>query len=244
MNFFDLVNISEKEMKILNPMFKEKFEQLGNNMGLNEQKAVLDLACGFGEILAIWGTKFGVTGTGVEIREYACEKARKRLEELNLNNLAIECQNASNYTTKSKYDIVSVIGASFIYNGFQNSIKNMKAMMKEDGKLVIGEPYLIKEPMNQDVKQFIEDEGVLNEFELLEIIRNEGFELEYMVRSSQDEWDYYESQNWIGLNKWLVENPCHPDWDTVKNHLRESQDNYFKYGREYIGWAVYVLREQ
>ena len=72
-------------------------------------------------------------------------------------------------------------------------------------------------------------------------MRKEGFELEYLVRASINDWYRYEAGNWHGLVRWIEENPHHPDREVVVEHLRQSQDEYLRYGRQYLGWAVYVL---
>ena len=63
-----------------------------------------------------------------------------------------------------------------------------------------------------------------------------------IVRSSPEDWDRYESDNWRGLLAWLAENPTHPERDEVQAHLQRSQDEYLKFGRQYLGWAMYALQ--
>lgn len=48
----------------------------------------------------------------------------------------------------------------------------------------------------------------------------------------------YEADNWYGLIRWLEENPEHQE---VIDHLHKTQDEYLRYIREYMGWAIYVL---
>ena len=79
------------------------------------------------------------------------------------------------------------------------------------------------------------------EKELLEIAHEEGFDIEYVVRSNHDDWDRYEAGNWYALVRWIEENPDHPERQEVIDHLHSSQELYFKYNREYLGWAMYVL---
>ena len=58
---------------------------------------------------------------------------------------------------------------------------------------------------------------------------------------SRDDWDRYESGNWVGLLRWIEENRNHPERQAVIDRLHNSQDEYFRYGRQYFGWAIYVL---
>jgi len=40
---------------------------------------------------------------------------------------------------------------------------------------------------------------------------------------------------------WLEENPNHPDKQAVIDWYHRTQDEYLQYGRQYLGWAMYIL---
>ena len=59
------------------------------------------------------------------------------------------------------------------------------------------------------------------EVQILDSIREEGFELIYMVHSDRADWDRYISSNQYHSSRWLKENRDHPDWaDKLKGHRR------------------------
>lgn len=84
MNFFDIENISERNMELISPISREKIILIGEVLKLKAESRVIDFGCGFGEMLALWGEKFGISGVGIEIREYACDQARKKMTERGL----------------------------------------------------------------------------------------------------------------------------------------------------------------
>jgi hypothetical protein len=43
------------------------------------------------------------------------------------------------------------------------------------------------------------------------------------------------------LNWWIEGNPDHPEREEVVRHLHKSQEEYLSYGRQYLGWAMFVL---
>ena len=53
MEFFDLVNISERYMELVNPSTTEKVAKVGQVLGLKEGSSVIEFGSGYGEILAI-----------------------------------------------------------------------------------------------------------------------------------------------------------------------------------------------
>jgi SAM-dependent methyltransferase len=242
MDFFDLKNISERYMEILNPSTSEKILKVGEISGLKEGSRVIEFGCGFGEILALWGGAFGISGVGIDIRQYACDRARKKMRDRELaDRIEIVWGKGAEYDfEKGSYDVAACIGASFVFGGYRETIRGMKIATGSRGKLVIGEPYWRTE-LIPPVYARAEVQGVHTESELWHITREEGFDIGYVVRASHDDWDRYQSDNWYGLIRWIEENPDHPERQQVIDHLHQDQEEYFRYGREYLDWAMYVL---
>jgi len=115
----------------------------------------------------------------------------------------------------------------------------MRRAIGAEGRLGIGEPHWLRDSI--PARYAAQETSVHSEHELLQIAREEGFNFEYVVRASHDDWDRYEADNWYGLIRWIEENPNHPEREDVIRHLRKIQDEYLKYGREYLGWAMYAL---
>lgn len=240
MEFFDLVNISERYMELINPSTPEKLLRIGRAAGLNNKSRVLDMGCGFGEALALYGQEFGVSGLGVDIREYACQRATQKLNERRLGGrMQIFCANGAEYAfEKGAFDAAMCIGATFIWGGYAQTIRALREAVRPDGKLIIGEGYWNSD---QVPPGFAHEQSFPTEAAILRLTQQEGFEIEAVARASHDDWDRYESDNWIGLLRWIEENPAHPERAQVIDHLRASQDEYFTVGRKYLGWAIFLL---
>lgn len=240
MKFFDLVDISERGMELVNPTSAQKVVDVGRAAGMNAGARVIDFGSGFAEPLALWAAEFGVHGVGIEIRPKACERARTKLQQRGLDKqIEIVCMAGADYRFESQgYDVATCIGASFIWGGFQPALQQLRKAIRPAGAVIIGEPYWLS---SATPAEFARREGFFTEWELLEMARTEGFDMTYVARASHDEWDRYERENWQGLIAWLRENSSHPEREDVLRHLRRSQDDYFRYGRECTGWAMYVL---
>ena len=240
MKFFDLVNISERYMEIINPSTPEKILTIGKILGVGQDSRIIDFGCGYGEVLALWAERFGISGIGIDIREHVCNRAQNKMHKRRMaERIEIVCANAAEYPfEKHGFDVALCIGASFIWGGYRPTIRAMKKAIRTGGKLVIGEPYWLKGDVPSE---YSEQQAVHTEYELLQITREEGVDLEYVMRASHDDWDRYEAGNWYGLIRWIEENPDHPERQDVINHLHNAQDEYLRYEREYLGWAMYIL---
>ncbi len=241
MDFFDLVNISEAYMELVNPTSLEKVLALGRFLRLKEGSRVIDYGCGFGTALVLWAKEFGVTGVGIDIRPYACERAKEKVSAAGLTHrIQIVCGAGAEYPLgETRFDAATCIGASFVWGGYRPALQALRQAVHLQGRVGIGEPYWIRSDAPPEIRQ--KEPSFHLESELLSIARAEGFDMEYVVRASRDDWDRYEADNWHGLVRWLEANPHHPERNEVTTHLHKVQDDYFSFGREHFGWAMYAL---
>ena len=241
MKFLELKDISERYMELINPTSPQKVLTIGQMANLKPGNRVIDFGCGFGEALSLWARQFGISGIGIDIRDNACARARQKMVEQGLaDRIEIMCGDAAKYPFEQHaFDVAACIGATFIWGGFQPTIHQMKEAIGPAGKLVVGEAYWLTGTVPPELAQ--QETSVHTEYQLLRMMRDEGFDVEYVVRASHDDWDWYESNNWRGLIRWIEENPSHPERQEVIDHLHASQDEYLRYSREYFGWALYVL---
>ena len=190
MEFLNLKNISERYMELVNPTSPQKVLTIGQMAGLKEGSRVIDFGCGYGQVLALWAQQFGISGIGIDIREHACARARQKMAERGLaDRIEIVCGNAAEYRfEKHAFDVAACIGATFIWDGYRLTIRKMKEAIRPDGKLVIGEAYWLKGTVPPEFAQ--QEQSVHTEYQLLHMAREEGFDFEYVVRASHDDWEW------------------------------------------------------
>ena len=241
MKFLDLKNIAEQFMELANPTSPEKLIKAGLIAGLKPGDRVIDFGCGFAEPLVLWAERFGISGVGIDIRPYACERAEKKIADRGLaDRLKIVCGDAAGYKYPDySFDLAACIGATFIWSNFGEAVRVMRQATKPGGKLVIGEAHWLVDNVPEDFRSAQTE--ITTEVELLRMAHQEGYEFEYVLHSNHDEWDCYEADNWVGLISWIKANPNHPELQEVIDHLHETQEEYVRHGRMYFGWALYVL---
>lgn len=241
MDFFDIMSISHRFMELLDPTTPEKIIKLGKMLQLKAGKRIIDFGCGCGEPLALWAGEFGITGIGIDISEDFCDRARKKLDARGFGDkIEIVCSSGSDYQfEEGAFDAATCIGATFVFGGYQQTIQALKRAIHQNGRIGIGETHWLSNQVNAEYAQ--KQTFTHTEAELVRYTREEGFELEYIIRSSHDDWDRYYSDNWYGLIRWLAENPNHPDHEQVFQHFRNDQDDYVQFQHLNMGWAMYCL---
>ncbi len=241
MDFFDFFNIAEREIEILDPTSSEKIITVGKFLRLRPGSRLVDFGCGYAEPLVLWAEKYGISGIGIDVRPHACDRARRKIEDKGLaGRIEIVCAPGADYAFEpGAFDAATCIGATFVFGGYRQTIQAMRRAVRPNGRLAIGEIYWQTDSLPAEVLKQYPD--CTAEKDLFAITREEGFDVEYVVRASHDDWDTYSAGNWHGLVRWLEENPNHPERVQVVQHLRETQDEYVRFERPYLGWAMYVL---
>jgi ubiquinone/menaquinone biosynthesis C-methylase UbiE len=241
MEFFDLMSISHRYMETLDPTTPEKIIKLGKLLKLKKGSRVIDFGCGCAEPLTIWAEEFGITGVGIDISKDFCDRARDKLAKKGLSDqIKIVCSPAGDYVfEEGAFDAATCIGATFAFGGFQQTIQTLKRAINPQGRLGIGETFWLSNHVPPQYAQ--KQTTTYTEPELAQFARNEGFELEYLIRSSRDDFDRYVSDSWYGLIRWLEENPNHSDYEQVFKFYRCDQDDYLRFQSQCMGWAMYCL---
>lgn len=140
--------IAESGHRILNPFTAEKLTLLGEVARLAPGMRQLDLACGKAEMLCQWSLRHGIEGVGVDISEVFLHAAGERARELGVEDrVRFERGDAGAHRADpGAFDVVSCIGATWIGGGLEGTVKLMLPALKEDGVLLVGEPYWLSEP--------------------------------------------------------------------------------------------------
>ena len=241
MEFLELKDISESYLDILNPTSAEKILAIGRMAGMAPGKTVIDFGCGFAGPLVLWAEQFGISGIGIELRPKAVQRARDRIAERGLSERlqVIESRGDQYHFEPHSFDFATCIGATFIWDGYRQALQALKKAIRPDGRLVVGEAYWLKDNVPPELAQ--KETSIRAEYALLQMTRQEGLDLEYALRASHDDWDRYEASNWYSLLRWIEANPEHPSRQEVIDYLHECQEEYTRFGREYFGWALYLL---
>ncbi len=237
--------IAESSHRILNPFTDEKVHLLGEVCRLRPGQRMLDLACGKGEMLCQWAARHGVSGIGVDISEVFLAAAQSRAQELHVADRVSFVQgDAGAYVAEpAGFDVVSCIGASWIGEGLAGTLELMRPAVREDGLLMLGEPYWIGDPppeayeaLGMGREDYTSLVGTLDRFTAA------GVELVEMVLADGDSWDRYVAAQWWTISHWLDDNPEDPDHAAMREFLDKARRSHLEYQRDYLGWGVFVLR--
>jgi len=155
MDIWKYYDITHKKHVVCNPMSINKLDGLFSLLNLKPYSKVLDLGCGKGEFLIKLAELFNISGIGVDISPYFLKDCKdKKNERVPSSDIKFLEMDGAKYSpeTNKLFDLTMCIGASFIYDGFIETINALKKMTKQNGMIIIGEPYWLKEPDEEFLK--------------------------------------------------------------------------------------------
>ena len=247
MDIWKFFDITHREHVFCNPMSVEKFEELISLLRLEPGAKVLEIATGKGEFILRLAERYKIEGTGLDISQYhiadAQKKCKERLPDARLTFLVMDGADYKPDKPES-FDLVACIGASWIYGGHKETLKALNEMAAPGSWVVVGEPYWRHEPAAEYLKATGDERDSFGlHYENAQAGQDLGLELVYTIVSSPDDWDRYEGLQWYAANQWAAENPDDPDAGEVLKRVRENRANYLRWGRETVGWSVYVFKK-
>jgi SAM-dependent methyltransferase len=237
--------IAEGDHPILNPFSPEKLDLLGALLNLNSTVRVLDLACGKGEMLVRWANDYEIRGVGVDISDVFLSAAHQRAYMMNVGDKVhfVHADAGTYPEPHHQFDLIACLGASWIGGGLAGTLTLMRqALNPAGGVLLVGEPFWMTPPpdevlsaLGMEADLFTSLGGTLKRFE------DAGVELVDMILADQQDFDRYESRQWLNVHQFLTENESYKDADALKTWMNQRRFNYLNYQRDYLGWGVFVL---
>ncbi|GLH96728.1 hypothetical protein Pa4123_20020 [Phytohabitans aurantiacus] len=243
-----IFTIRESTHRVLNPFTPEKLATLGAAIGLRPGAALLDLACGKGELLCTWARDHGTTGTGVDISTVFLAAARDRAAELGVaDRVTFVHGDAGSYVSEQPVDVAACIGATWIGGGVAGTVALLERSVRPGGTILIGEPYWRAEPPSQEAVEACHATS-RDDFSslagLVEQVHGMGYHLVEMVLADEDSWDRYAAAQWFNMRTWLDANPDDELAGEVRAELVADPLRHVRYRRSLLGWGVFALRKR
>jgi len=190
---------------------------------------------------------YGVAGVGVDVSSGALERARAvQQETLPDARLEFVEMDGKDYRPPegSTLDVVALVGASWIWQGYEGTLAALHDLVRPGGLVLFGEPYWRVE---NPPAAYLEAEDLtpktFTDLAGLHAAANEaGFRVLYQVASSGQDWDRYEMLQALSVDRWAEANPEHPDRAEVLEIQDRATRTYLTWGRDTLGFSQMILR--
>jgi SAM-dependent methyltransferase len=229
-----------------NPISEEGVRDLERVLELRPGVRVLDIACGHAEMLIGFAERHGTIGVGVDASPYALARGRRHAQaRVPDADLTLIEGRGEEYAPAAgtAFDVAMCVGASWIWDGFEGTLRALAGFVRPGGLLVSGEPYWKCRPTPEycagcEVRE--EDFGDLHG--CYELATRLGLTCVWARRSTDGEWDRYELDQMAAVDRFAREQPDHPDLEAIRRRHERDRSLYLRYGHRELGFALWVFR--
>jgi SAM-dependent methyltransferase len=239
-----------RDLTFLSPLSAARADRLVSFLTEDEPSTVLDVGCGWGELLLrVLEASTGTRGLGVDLDEEAVAAAHRRAVDRGLADRAtFEAADAREVT--GSFGAITCVGSSQIWGpdvaeaqplDYAAALTALRALLPRGGRLVYGEGTWSAPPTAAATAPLAgRDDEYVTLGELVALAKSQGFAVMAAHEAGLDEWDEFESGFSAGYARWLAE---HAEDDPESAEVRElaarQHASYFEGYRGILG-LVYL----
>jgi cyclopropane fatty-acyl-phospholipid synthase-like methyltransferase len=241
-----------RDLTFLAPLSEARAARLVAFLAEDEPSTVLDLGCGWGELLLrVLEAAPGARGQGVDLDEATLATAYRRAVDRGLADRAsFEARDARGVS--GTYGAVSCIGASQIWGpdvdeaqplDYASALTALRALLPRGGRLVYGEGVWTSPPTPAATAPLAgRDDEYVSLGELVTLAKDHGFAVLAAHEAGLDEWDAFESGFAAGYARWLADHDADdPEAAEVRELAERQHSAYFGGYRGVLGLAYLHL---
>jgi len=244
MDFWKYFSIGHVDHHFMNPMSEAKFDEIIEMLRLPAGARVLDVGCGKAPLLLRIAERWDCTGVGVELSPSFFADAKQNVEAAGLSDRIelIHSGGAQYEAPLEFYDLACCIGASWIWQGHAGTLEALSRCVRPGGLVLVGEPYWRREPSEEYLASSeFERDSIGTHAANADAGAAAGLVHLHSIVSSEDDWDRYEGYQWNDGERYAYEHPDDPDNDELLTRMRAYRDSYLRWGRDELGWALYLF---
>jgi SAM-dependent methyltransferase len=236
--------IAHRDHDYCNPISVPKIERLLDLLPLDETSRVLDLGCGRAELSLRIIERFGSTVIAVDNSSLMLDAARERAEWTGaLNKLHLDDVDIREFRADPETFHLSVmLGAGGIEGGMSGMCRKLKQWTASGGYILVGQGYWLQRPHPDYLVLLQGSEGEFTDHAgNVKAGVDAGLIPMHAATASLDEWDEYEWKYCRSIERYAREQPDDPDVPAMLERVRKWRDGYLRWGRQTLGFAVYLF---
>ena len=242
--------IAHRDHAFANPLSENKLWRMVEMLQLQPEQTVLDVGAGQGELLIRMAEQHGIRATAIELYEGAVAAGKRRAEGRVPADRVVWMQGDAGAEIErladGSFDAGVCIGSTHALGGLVPTLQAMSRKVKKGGYLLIGEGYWKQRPS----RDYLEALGGAEESELQSHAANVrtaeelGLVPLWSSVTNDDEWDEYEWLYSKSVEDYCHEHPEDPDREAMLDKIRAWRRTYLTWGRDTLGFGLYLLRNE
>ncbi len=229
------------------PLSAARAAQLIRSLGALDGQHVVDLGCGWAELLLrTLAAEPTATGHGVDLDAAAIEHGRANARARDLaDRVVLDIGDAAAWSGTA--DVLIVNGASHVWGGEPaahtvNALAAGRKALRPGGRLLLGEGFWQREPTQARLAAMpIAPDECRTLPDLVDLAMAHGYRLSWLSQAGLDEWDEFESGHALGWERWLRANPGSPEYGEILAKADAHRTTWLRGWRDVLGFAYLTL---
>ncbi len=237
--------ITHQDHVVCNPTSVERLDEVIAWLDLPPGAAVWEAASGKGELLVRLAARAGIRGVGVDRSPFEVAAARERAASraAGADLRFVEGDAGAHEPPGESVDLGVCLGASWIWGGLDGTLQALARVVRPGGQILVGEPYWKGQPelayleaagFGADLCSDLHGNVAIGE--------RLGLQVLAVLPSRDEDWDRYESLQIRAAERYAATHPDDPDVPEVLAEQRRAFAAYLRWGRDTLGWAMYLFR--
>jgi cyclopropane fatty-acyl-phospholipid synthase-like methyltransferase len=205
---------------------------------------LLDLGCGSGTcLMRAHAARPGLRADGVDSDSDAIAAAERAADEAGFGDrIAFHAQDAAEFGSPHRYDLVLSIGAAHAFGGLLPTLTAAGSHLAPGGTVLLGDCFWERAPGPETLDAGFAVDDYDDLATTVDRVVAAGRVPLHGHVSTLQEWDDYE-WSWTGsLSRWALDNPDHPDHGEALDAASGHRDAWLHGYRGTLGFVTLLLR--
>jgi SAM-dependent methyltransferase len=219
------------------PLAEDHADLLLERLALTADTSLVDLGCGWGEMMLRAVARTYNRAIGVDSDPLALDRGRRAARERGLDD-RVEFVEEKAESWQGTADRAICIGSSHALGGTRAMLSAL-ATVVPSGRVLIGDGCWSTPPTPAALDLFGTEFMMLPD--LVAAVNAAGWRVLHLSTADQREWDDFESRHRAGQQEWLMANQDDPRAAEVKEWVDSRERVYLTAYRGVLGFAYLVL---
>ena len=234
---FEVFDALHHLMQICNPMTSDDLDAVLDALSVADGESLLDIACGHGELVLRAAERRAVRAVGIDLSPWTITRSVDAARGRDLRgSLEWRLGDAHRLSADERFDVVTCLGASWIWHGFRGTAAALVRRTGPGGRLAIGD-LRVKDGVDGEVVSASLGR-VLTADEQARILEDLGISDVERIDTGPTGGDGYQDRILASAEAWATEHPG----ATGEQYLAEQRAWRADHDRDraFLAWSVWV----